>query len=188
MTETKSGEYEMLFVELETKVTVGVIYRPPTPRMQAFLLKLENILQRFSVSNKKAILCGDFNINIADSSGTEYLNLIASYGFHNHIVDPNRLTQTSSSTIDHILSNFNTGPIEAGVIPENVADHFPVYIIAANSKPLPDRPRANNIPRVNFEKTRELIQEKDFIPTIVGDVNHAYKQFSETLKSSCVKL
>ncbi|KAH9379128.1 hypothetical protein HPB48_021199 [Haemaphysalis longicornis] len=108
MTETKTGEYEMLFVELNTKVSVGVIYRPPTPRMQAFLLKLENTLQRFSVSNKKAILCGDFNINIADSSGTEYLNLIASYGFHSHIVDPTRVTQTSSSTIDHILSNFDT--------------------------------------------------------------------------------
>lgn len=188
ITETNTGEYEMLFVELETKVTIGVIYRPPTHRMQAFLMKLEDVLQRFSASNKKAIICGNFNINTADCSGTEYLNLIASYGFQNHIIDPTRVTQTSSSTIDHILSNIDTEPIEAGVITENVADHFPVYIIAANSKPLPDRPFPNNIPRVNFEKTRELIQEKDFTQTLVADVNCAYKQFSATLKSSCVKV
>lgn len=188
ITETKTGEYEMLFIELETKVTVGVIYRPPGSRIQSFLIKLEDVLQSLSASSKKAIICGDFNINTADCSGNEYQDLIASYGFHNHIIEPTRVTHTSSSSIDHILSNLDTESIDAGVITENVADHFPVYIIAPNPQPLSDRPLPCNIQRLNFEKTRQLILEKDFAQTVVSDINYAYKQFSDTLKCSCVKV
>lgn len=150
ITETKYGEYEILFFSLENKFTIGVIYRPPTPRMHAFLMKLEDVLQCFSASNGKAILCDDFNINIPESSGMEYLYQIASCGFQSHIIDPTRVKLSYSSTIDHILSKLDTEPIEAGVISENVADHLPVYIIAASSKAQPDRQHANNKPRVNF--------------------------------------
>lgn len=92
ITEMQS-EYEILFVELSTEITIGVIYRPPGSGIQPFLNHFEDLLQHFATTNKKVIICGHFNINIADPSNTDYLNLLCSYGFQNHITFPTRVAE-----------------------------------------------------------------------------------------------
>lgn len=191
ITETQS-EYEMLFVELATEITIGVIYRPPGSRMQAFLKHFEDLLQHFATTNKKVIICGDFNINIADTSSTDYLNLLCSYGFQNHITSPTRVTEVSSSIIDHILSNFCPSSVEAGVIAENVADHYPTYIIAPNTHPSNIKHIPYQAQRWDYERTRTAIQEKNFNEglgneDLNNDVNLTYERFSVNLRSSCIK-
>lgn len=188
LTETKTGLYDMLFAELDCGVTVGVIYRPPESNTRAFLEKLEDVLCRLANKNNKTIICGDFNINITDPSSTEYRNLLLSYGFQNHITDPTRVTLTSCSTIDHILSNFEDSSVKAGVITENVADHFPTFIVAPNAeKNLQKEPTVGHgVSRWNYEATKRSLQETNFSQINFTDTNNAYDTFSTLFKSCCI--
>ncbi len=57
--------------------------------------------------NNEIILVGDFNIDILSTSDTvrKYQNLVSSFGFSVLDADPTRVSATSSSCIDHIISN-----------------------------------------------------------------------------------
>ncbi|KAH9373654.1 hypothetical protein HPB48_011402 [Haemaphysalis longicornis] len=193
ITEMQS-EYEVLFVELGTDITIGVIYRPPGSGMPGFIKHFEDLLEHFATTNKKVIICGDFNINIADPSSTEYLNLLCSYDFQNHITCPTRVTDVSSSIIDHILSNFCPSSVEACVIAENVADHYSTYIIAPKTHPsnITHTPYQLQAQRWDYERTRTVIQEKNFNEDLDNEdlhngVNLKYERFSANLRSSCIK-
>lgn len=186
ITETKS-EYEMLFVELDAEITIGVIYRPPGSRIQVFLKRFEEVLQHFATMNTKVIICGDFNINTADCSSTDYQNLLSSYGFENHITHPTRVTDVSSSIIDHILSNFCPDSTEAGVIAENVADHYPTYIMAPNTRISKVKTTIQKSQRWDYVKTRTTMQQRSFNEDIDTDINLRYEKFSKTLQQSCIK-
>ncbi|KAH9376869.1 hypothetical protein HPB48_002815 [Haemaphysalis longicornis] len=119
-----------MFVELENKISVGVVYRPPGSQVQTFMSKMEDVLQYFANNSCKAIICGDFNLNTANNMNTEYQTLLSSYGFQNHIVNPTRVSANTSSIIDHILSNYDDNCVQAGVITEDITDHYPTFLLA----------------------------------------------------------
>ena len=54
------------------------------------------------------LLLGHFNINtlVKSTTAKEYLNLIHSEGFNPLILEATRVTESTTSCIDHILSNF----------------------------------------------------------------------------------
>lgn len=187
LTRTIPGEFDMLFVELQNDIAIGVVYRPPNSRIPAFLEILEDILQYFTNAQRKVIICGDFNINTKDNPNTKYQQLLLSYGFENHISSPTRVTETSSSTIDHILTNLEPAKVEAGVIQENVADHFPTHITVNVGRWQSTKISGCHSLRWDYKKTKQRLHEKDFAGTYDSDVNVAYKNFFAMLESSCVR-
>ena len=77
---------------------------------------------------KTVFLIGDFNINLTLSSNTlvnlssDYINLLASYGYFFLITIPTRVINNSSTLIDHILTNDSLHAIKPGVIRTDLTD------------------------------------------------------------------
>lgn len=187
LTETRLGEHEMLFVELENKISVGVVYRPPGPQVQTFMSKMEEVLQYFVNNSNNAIICGDFNLNTANNMNTEYQSLLLSYGFKNHIVNPTRVSTSTSSIIDHVLSNYDENCVQAGVIMEDITDHYPTFLLASGENPKLKNQQTQLLERWDYKKTSQSIKEQDFSSVCDVDVNVAYDRFSKLLLSACVK-
>ena len=81
----------------------------PCKSINAFDEVLDENMKRLNNNKTKAVVMGDINIDLNCSEYTstqnEYLNVLKSNGFSNLIIKPKRLTATSQTTIDHILSN-----------------------------------------------------------------------------------
>ena len=135
-----AGECEACFIEIKTiskikrtkqtrNIIVGAIYRHPHDNhVECF----DIISEKLSKINKNDVifLMGDLNIDVASNTNkvNQYKNFLQSYGLRNYISKlATRITDTSETTIDHIITNINNNQFSAGVIQCEVADHLPIF-------------------------------------------------------------
>ena len=115
---------------LKSKYVFAVIYRHPRNSINSFIEALDENMQRLNNKKVKALIMGDINIDLNPSeytsSQSEYLNVLKSNGFSNLITKPTRVTATSQTTIDHILSNDYDSVLTPGVFSYKLADHYPI--------------------------------------------------------------
>ena len=108
-------------------ILVGVIYRAHTS-IDIFNTDVNHVLQILSKENKNYYLLGDFNIDLLKDEThrptSEFLDLIYSYYLVPTILKPTRITETSATIIDNIMTNTN-GEIKTGIIVTDITDHFP---------------------------------------------------------------
>ena len=85
---------------------------------------------------------GDLNICFLKSENhkltSDFIDTIYSYGVFPLISKPTRVTSTSASLIDHILTNnFDSkSHHKQGILCSTISDHFAVFHIATNTKEL----------------------------------------------------
>ena len=115
---------------LKSKYVITVIYRHPRNSINTFIEALDENMQRLNNKKIKTLIMGDINIDLNSSeytsSQSEYLNVLKSNGFSNLITKPTRVTATSQTTIDHILSNDYDSVLKPGVFSYKLADHYPI--------------------------------------------------------------
>jgi hypothetical protein len=82
------------------------IYTSPDSNFQIFLKNLELITQKIQSRNKKLLLCGDWNLNfmLDNRSLQELQNLLDSYDMINTVRSPTRITPSTESLIDVIIT------------------------------------------------------------------------------------
>ena len=68
----------------------------------------------------------NFNVNVNVSSSLDYLHVLQSNAFLNLITIPTRVTPTSRTVIDHILTNDNESTIIPKVLTYSISDHLPI--------------------------------------------------------------
>ena len=79
----------------------------------------------------------DININVNNTSNTNakdsdvYLNMLTSNEVFLLIDQPTRITNTSSSNIDHIITNDNINILYPCIFRSGLTDHFPVACFVA---------------------------------------------------------
>ena len=72
------------------------------------------------MSNKPAFLLGDFNLNVVKN----FFNLVFQNRFLPLIQRPTRVTRTSATAIDHILTNtVSENKIHPGIMKTDIRDH-----------------------------------------------------------------
>ena len=80
----------------------------------------------------KNYVCGDFNLNLlkieSDHNCQHFFNLLSSYGFLPHILQPTRVTENTATVIDIIFSNNIQDNIESGNILLTLSEHFSQFI------------------------------------------------------------
>ena len=105
---------------------VATAYRPPGTSIPNSLRDLESILNKLSMTGKKFILNGDFNIDISKPSSLkdQYLDILQTFQCFQWVNVPTRITSKSATNIDHIISNFIGIKVETTSQP--VADHLGV--------------------------------------------------------------
>ena len=122
---------------LPSPIALGVCYRPPSSLFSSVNCLFNEIEEAITL-HKRVIVCGDININVlAKGSLTKrFTDLLQSYGLHQVIPTPTRVTPTSSSLIDIIAVDDPTAVIDAGTLNFAISDHLLCYA-TLNWKPSP---------------------------------------------------
>ena len=71
---------------------------------------------------------GDFNIDLRSCTNHKWLNLLQLFDLSQLVTEPTRVTQTSSSLIDHVYSSNPENISECFVPFYSISDHFPVCL------------------------------------------------------------
>ena len=127
------NECENIWIKLhDSNIIISTIYRHPNNDAQVFIDALNSNLEK--VRSNKVFLVGDFNLNIKplpdskfpDRHASKYLDMHISNGYYPLINVPTRVTDSSSTIIDH------THNILPGVIKIDLTDHYPIFCTISN--------------------------------------------------------
>jgi len=101
------SDFEVCAVRVAGVVVVEV-YRVPQYDISNFIDRLDLLLNDFN-SNRKTVICGDFNLDILkpDSRTNQFLSLLQSYNFEGIVDAPTRVAGRSATCIDNFFVNFN---------------------------------------------------------------------------------
>ena len=94
----------------KTELTLGAVYRhPDQTKIIEFVEKFSNSLSDLSHKKKVYYILGDFNINLHRdnrvNSANLYINSVLSHGAIPLITKSTRISNNSSTIIDHIITN-----------------------------------------------------------------------------------
>ena len=123
---------ETLFVKIannETPITVGVIYRPPSGKIEQFNHQLQELFTL--LPDRDVYILGDFNINLHDMSilvNEKYEELIVSSGYFPLIsTATHHQPHCAQTCIDNILCNNIDNVILSGSLDCIISHHLPIF-------------------------------------------------------------
>ena len=119
------------------KHLITACYRSPSDNnIERFLSSLECVIQKFKY---KSTIAGDMNLNLINYQQHEetnnYYNLFTSNSYQLLTTNPTRITNETSSLIDHIWSNnLENEKISSYILVTDITDHLPcIYVEHSNS-------------------------------------------------------
>lgn len=126
------GGNNYLWIHLDRyKLDVGLVYNPGDTNVGDFLETFEQQLHE----HKRSIIFGDFNIDLLNTTDTKtkrYKALISESGycFLNRIAKKfsTRETATTSSLIDHVLTNLPNTNFHLATVDSSLSDHKQIYV------------------------------------------------------------
>ena len=113
---------------------VTTVYRPPSA-LSEFFDHLENLIKAADNENKKLYILGDLNCNMLKTNDDSNIptkkikSLYELYQLTQLIDEATRITPTTTSLIDHIVTNMPEKISDSGVIHTGISDHSLVFAI-----------------------------------------------------------
>ena len=135
-----SNDLECACIEIVRKnaknIIVSCIYRPPRGDSHKFLEGIKTLICKNQ--EKPLFLVGDLNMNSLDYSINtivrDFFNLIFQNGIFPLINRPTRVTKSSATIIDHVLTNtIIDSEVQSGIIKTDISDHFAVFALMRTS-------------------------------------------------------
>ena len=141
-----------IFLPKEKPILVGILYRPPDKN--DFVKNLERTFAACDIlENQECYLLGDFNINLLHNGKNifgkkgytsklkslpsltkGYLDFGCSYFLEQLISFPARITESTGTLIDHVLTNSTHKIIQSDVIEMSLSDHELIYSTRKTTK------------------------------------------------------
>lgn len=189
VTAHKLNDCTSVLVEFKkNKLTIPLlcIYRTPSiANTDNFTQSLEEIL---TCSKVKPIIIGDININIENKTDLRvdnYLNTLATFGYISVINKPTRVTETTSSCIDHIFVPETVKEhmeITGIILKTSITDHFTEFLILKNdnlaTNLAPNEQTQQTRKKIDYEKLNHLLEHETWEEVLtMSDVNEAYEIF-----------
>ena len=130
--------FDVEFPGQKQKFILAVIYSHPHNNTSKFINALDgklNILDKEKFN--KVYILGDINLNLnstnLSSSPSDYLRMLQSHAYFSLITKPTRVTVSSQTVIDHILTNDCRSLITPGVFSYKISDHSPIFVSITHS-------------------------------------------------------
>ena len=181
---------DSLFIELEQcsgkNIIVGTLYRAPSLDMNSFIDELESLLTRLSRENKRVFLMGDLNIDILrhDSSPQvkNFVNCLFTNFFLPLIHRPTRITPSTATLLDNVLTNQFDLDTKSGLLYFDVSDHLPIfhitYMNVSKNKPADPMMPRRAFTTETIAKFKNEIENSNWEEVLdMHDVNEAYEEF-----------
>jgi hypothetical protein len=106
------------------------VYRPPNSSAD-FFMSFESLIRAIDNENKEFYILGDLNGDMLKSSLDQptktLISLYELYQLSQLIVEPTRVTCSSSSLIDHLVTTSPEKIVSSGVIHLGISDHSLIY-------------------------------------------------------------
>ena len=183
------------------KIIIANIYRPPCEILETFttfLREFDLFLNRLSRMKHFTYICADFNIDLMKLYTKQHYNMffdiVMSSGFHPKITLPTRITDTSNTLIDNILTNVYDDKHVSGILINKISDHQPIF--TCNNKATPLCKESKYI-QIETKDERSLsrflddLQDADIINKLdqntLSDPNKNYDTFIEIVVSAKAK-
>ena len=124
---------ETLSIEILSKksrnIVIAAVYRPPKGNNKLFKDFCKDFLNKQEMSNKAAFLLRDFNLNALDYDNKEVVKSFSNLVFQNRslplIQRPTRVTRTSTTAIDYVLTNrVLENKIQSGIIKTDIVSQY----------------------------------------------------------------
>jgi hypothetical protein len=138
----KTFEHLLINVKGSTansKVTVGVLYRPPNSKINDWFENFQTLHQSLcSSKTSDFILGGDFNINLLqkNNSSTTFSNILSSLDLQQTITEPTRIYKNTTSLLDLFITNNPSQIISSNVLKHDaITDHESIYVIYKLNQP-----------------------------------------------------
>lgn len=191
------SELELLVLELKHSkarpILLLIWYRPPESKMDKFDF-MEHVLHTAEKENKDIILIGDINCDILKPCcyTKKMQDISDNYHLQQLIKDPTRITENSSTLIDHIYTSNVNRVSSTGVHHTGISDHSLVYI--SWGKEIKERNNVHNyrtsrkyknFNAIDFINDLEKIEWSNVIKT--NDVNDALGEFESLFAPICNK-
>ena len=129
---------------------------------------LNDNLQELTLHNKNCYILGDLNLNTfgsVNNIGLKCLNMVKSYACLSLITEPTRVTSTSATTIDHIISNEACYEATSAFLQCKISDHHAVLCsISILARPINSRKK----------KHRNILTLRILIKKIFCEDLHAF--------------
>ena len=141
------------------------VYRPPNVQSD-WIDMFEEELCIAQATGLEFILMGDFNIDLNTCTNNKFINMLQVFDLTQFVREPTRVTQTSSTLIDHVYSSHPENILTCFVSDISISDHFPVCF---------SRKINNRIPKIKHQKTSycgfKHFNEVNFLRDLSQDLN-----------------
>ena len=109
------------------------VYKHPKTSKDIFIDNVNRSLAKVNQEKLNCIVMGNNNIDVQNSvicnKSRAYSGMLNSNAFHQIIDIPTRVTDSSNTIIDHIITNIYGDEVIPGVLQESLTDHYPIFII-----------------------------------------------------------
>lgn len=169
-------------------IQISGIYRSPNHPLSDTEQILESILE--PAKHKKLIIAGDLNIDLScnNREATKLQSLIDNHNLTQLISLPTRIGKTSSTIIDHIITNC-TQITKSYITELFIADHFACGCIieAKNSREDECNQQKITANPENIIKLRQCIKKIDWIRVLSNDPETSLNNMQETLQKAVLE-
>lgn len=123
------------------KFCLGTLYRPPNANLNLCIEDLETILTGFLPDFDYVIFGGDFNVDVLNfnhSNTKQLISFFEKYSLHQLITQPTRLSNTTSTLIDIIVTTNKDIAVDSDVFKmDEISDHS---LVSSKFKIKKDKP------------------------------------------------
>lgn len=127
--------YESIFIEIcqsvGKNIVIGVVYKPPSTNLHNFSEAFDSLISSLLKENKLVYIMGDFNIDLLkysiDNNVSDFVNMLFSNYYLPLITRPTRITNTTATLLDNIITNQFNRPVQSGLFYCDISDHLPVF-------------------------------------------------------------
>ena len=172
----------------QKNIILSCIYRPRRGDPHIFTSKVKELVESNKQKQKPLILIDDLNLTSLDYATNNHVQNFFNLAFENGVFPvinrPTRITKTSETAIDHILTNTVLDfEVHSGIIKNDISDHFGIFCVLktdlerkSNNEYFPRR----DISESNVKKFKELMNTVDWnLITQTLNPNDSYCIFIE---------
>ena len=190
-----NSNIETLFINITntpTPMTVGVVYRPPSGNIKAFIEHFNNIIQSLPVQG--SYIRGDLNIDLHNPSHHgfhEYQNTLLSYNFSPLIsIATRNKPGCKSSCIENMHTNSHESVLVSGIFSESVSHHSPIFQFS-NVVHVTDNARNQHVQYYDFSRSniecfmKKLSEVTSSFYTAENDFKTFVDIFTSSMNTTC---
>lgn len=175
---------------LKKKFLIGLFYRPPNSTIE-FWDSFESNIEKASDLNLDLLILGDFNQDILNLNPSCHIyRIMSKFNLHNIINQPTRITATSKTCLDLIMTNHNSIINNYEVLPPFNSDHCTVTaeVVFKSYKQHSYKKKLWKYDQANTEQIENDFENTDwsFIQNS-NDINKINDKFTQIILEICNK-